>query len=175
MFVTLHTKGIFLSKSRPASLVVSTFFTVHWFLWKELCPCSHQRGGQCWNWLLCWSFPSNVGKSWRFKRTHACNRVNVSRNLVLKRSKYQFKRVNTGKMSLKMLILISSALWLSPFAALGTSHCTDVSEWGPVRFFVHCDVVCVSLNEVFVFVQWDVCLSKCCLCLSKCWSCLSKY
>ena len=28
--------------------------------------------------------PSNVGKSRRFKRTHACNRVNVSRNLALR-------------------------------------------------------------------------------------------
>ena len=84
------------------------------------------------------------------------------------RSKHQFKKVNTEKMSLKTLLLISSVVWLSPFAALETSHCTDVSEWGPVRFIVHCDVVCVSLNEVFVFVRWDVCLSKCCLCLSKC-------
>ena len=77
------------------------------------------------------------------------------------RSKHQFKRVNTEKMSLKMLLLISSVVWLSPFAALEASHCTDVSEWGPVRFIVHCDVVCVSLNEVFVFVECGVCLSKC--------------
>ena len=60
------------------------------------------------------------------------------------RSKHQFKRVTTGKMSVKMLLLISSAAWLSLFAALETSHCTDVSEWGPVRLIVHCDVVCVS-------------------------------
>ena len=60
-------------------------------------------------------------------------------------------------MSLKTLLLISSVVWLSPLAALETSHCTDVSEWGPVRFIVYYDVVCVSLNQ-FLFSFNGVCV-----------------